>query len=159
MLGLQDELGVDVLSDANATGYWERSDRFDLALDLTAERRGVTALGVVVARWVKHLLGTDVEVEALRELRDVALTWYVGLDSFGTKIGDALWNGETIDEARRSHVVGLFRLTVRDKAAVIDRPADEQVYLILAMGPDRVLRVKPQNLLTGLPVRHVEPAT
>jgi hypothetical protein len=159
MLGLQDELGVDVLSDANATGYWERSDRFDLALDLTAERRGVTAVGVVVARWVKHLLGTDVEVEALRELRDVALTWYVGLDSFGTKIGDALWNGETIDEARRSHVVGLFRLTVRDKAAVIDRPADEQVYLILAMGPDRVLRVKPQNLLTGLPVRHVEPAT
>ena len=159
MLGLQDELGVDVLSDANATGYWERSDRFDLALDLTAERRGVTALGVVVARWVKHLLGTDVEVEALRELRDVALTWYVGLDSFGTKIGDALWNGETIDEARRSHVVGLFRLTVRDKAAVINRPADEQVYLILAMGPDRVLRVKPQNLLTGLPVRHVEPAT
>jgi hypothetical protein len=159
MLGLQDELGVDVLSDANATGYWERSDRFDLALDLTAERRGVTALGVVVARWVKHLLGTDVEVEALRELRDVALTWYVGLDSFGTKIGDALWHGETIDEARRSHVVGLFRLTVRDKAAVIDRPADEQVYLILAMGPDRVLRVKPQNLLTGLPVRHVEPAT
>jgi hypothetical protein len=159
MLGLQDELGVDVLSDANATGYWERSDRFDLALDLTAERRGVTALGVVVARWVKHLLGTDVEVEALRELRDVALTWYVGLDSFGTKIGDALWNGETIDEARRSHVVGLFRLTVRDKAAVIDRPADKQVYLILAMGPDRVLRVKPQNLLTGLPVRHVEPAT
>ena len=30
------------------------------------------------------------------------------------------------------------------------------VYLILAMSPDKVLRMKPQNLLTGLPVRNLE---
>jgi hypothetical protein len=154
MLGLPSALDVEVLCDDNAPGYWERSDRFDLALDLTAGRRGLAALGSVIARWVEHLLDIDVAVEPLPELRDVALTWYVGLDSFGTKIGDALWNGEEISEARRSHVVGLFRLIFRDPTVVIDRMADEPVYLILAMGPDRVLRMKPQNLLTGLPLRH-----
>ena len=93
---------IEVLSDDNAAGYWERSDRFDLALDLTAGRRGLAALGAVIARWVKHLLDIDVIVEPLNELRDVALAWYVGLDAYGTKIGDALWNGAEIDEATRS---------------------------------------------------------
>ena len=32
----------------------------------------------------------------------------------------------------------------------------DPVYLILAMSPDKVLRMKPQNLLTGLPVHNVE---
>ncbi len=159
MLGLQVAPDVGVLSDANAPGYWERSDRFDLALDLTAGRRGIAALGTVIVRWVKHLLDVDVAVEPLSELRDVALTWYIGLDSFGTRIGDALWNGEELDEARRSHVVGLFRLNFRKPHVVIERMASEPVYLILAMAPERVLRMKPQNLLTGLPVRRLETAT
>ena len=41
----------------------------------------------------------------------------------------------------------------RDPHVVIERMADEPVYLILAMTPEHVLRMKPQNLLTGLPVR------
>jgi hypothetical protein len=159
MLGLPEQLDIEVLSDANAIGYWERSDRFDLALDLTAGRRGLAALSTAIACWVKHLLDIDVAVEPVNELRDVMLAWYVGLDSFATKIGDALWNGEELDEARRSHVVGLFRLTFRDPTVVIDRMADDPVYLILAMAPDRVLRMKPQNLLTGLPVRLLETVT
>jgi hypothetical protein len=32
----------------------------------------------------------------------------------------------------------------------------EPVYLILAMTPDRIIRMKPQNLVTGLPVKHLE---
>jgi hypothetical protein len=32
----------------------------------------------------------------------------------------------------------------------------DPAYLILAMSPDKVLRMKPQNLLTGLPVRNLE---
>lgn len=159
IFGLPQSPDIEVLSDFNAEHYWRRSDRFDLALDLTVGRRGLTALGTVIVCWVKHLLGIDVCVEPLGELRDVALTWYVGLDSHGTKIGDALWRGEVIDEAMRSRVVGLFRLTFRDAAAVIEGMAGEAVYLILAMGPDNVLRMKPQNLITGLPVRQVESVT
>ena len=145
-----------MLTDDNAAGYWDRSDRFDLALDLTAGRRGLAALGAVIARWVKHLLDIDVVVEPLNGLRDVSLPWYVGLDANGTRIGDALWNGAELDEETRIGIVGLFRLTICDADIVIDRMAGEPVYLILAMTPDKVLRMKPQNLLTGLPIRRLE---
>jgi hypothetical protein len=56
-------------------------------------------------------------------------------------------------------VVGLFRLTFRDPAVMLDRVRGEAVYLILAATPDNLLRLKPQNLLTGLPIRHLESVT
>ncbi len=39
---------------------------------------------------------------------------------------------------------------------MIELPAGEPVYLILAITADKLLRVKPQNLVTGLPVRQRE---
>jgi hypothetical protein len=159
MLGLPERPDIEVLADANAASYWERSDRFDLALDLTVGRRGPAALATVIAHWVKHLLDIDVVVEPLDALRDVVLAWYVGLDANGTRIGDALWNGAEIDEATRGRVVGLFRLTFGDAEVVIEQMADQPVHLILAMAPDRVLRMKPQNLLNGLPIRQLESVT
>ena len=158
MFGLRGGADVEVLSAANAAGYWARSDRFDLALDLTAGRRGLAALGTALAYWVKHLLDVDIVIEPLDALRDAALSWYVGLDTYGTKIGDALWNGAPIDEATQSRVIALFRLTFRDASRVIERLVGEDVYLVLAMGADGVLRMKPHNLLTGLPLRTPEAA-
>jgi hypothetical protein len=153
MFSFSDGPTIEVLSDENAETYWQRSDGFDFALDLTSGRRGQSALGKVIALWIRHMLDIDVIVEPLTELRDVALTWYVGLDAAGTKIGDALWNGAEIDEATRARLVGLFRLTFRDAGIVIDRVGEEPVYLILAMTLDGGLRIKPQNLLVGLPLR------
>jgi Family of unknown function (DUF6352) len=158
MFGLPGGPDIEVLSDANAPGYWARSDRFDLAIDLTVGRRGLAALGTAVVYWVKHLINIEVIIEPLDALRDAALSWYVGLDAYATKIGDALWNGTPIDEVTQSRVVGLFRLSFRDASCVIKRLAGEDVYLILAMGADGVLRMKPHNLLTGLPVRSPEDA-
>jgi Family of unknown function (DUF6352) len=159
MLGLEKSTAIDVLTDENADSYWERSDRFDLALDLTAGRRGQAALAEVIARWVAHLLGVAVDVAPLVEVRDVTFTWYVGLDADGSKIGDALWNGEELDDARRERIVGLYRLRFDEMVASIEKLAGEPVYLILAMTPEHVLRVKPQNLVAGLPVRHLEAAS
>jgi hypothetical protein len=156
MLGLPAAAAVDVLNDDNAQTYWERSDRFDMALDLTAGRRGLAALGEVVARWVMHFQSVAVDVEPLVEARDVRLAWYVGFDAQGTKIGDALWNGEDLDEASRTRIVGLYRLTFRDAGVMLDKAKGEPIYLIMAMTPDGLLRLKPQNLLTGLPIRHLE---
>jgi hypothetical protein len=156
MFGLPAGPDIDVLSDANASDYWDRSDHFDFALDLTAGRRGLAGLAAVISCWVKHLLDLDVIVEPLNELSDVALAWYVGLDADGTKIGDALWNGAEIDVATRDKVVALFRLSFCDPGIVIERLSGESIYLILAMTPDKILRMKPQNLLTGLPVRGLE---
>lgn len=156
MLGLPAQAAIDVLNDDNAEQYWERSDRFDMALDLTAGRRGLAALGDVIARWIGHLLGIAVDVEPLTEARDVTLAWYVGLDAQGTKIGDDLWNGEDLDDATRQRVVGLYRLTFRDPGPVLDKARGEPIYLIMAMTPDGALRMKPQNLVTGLPIKHLE---
>jgi hypothetical protein len=159
MLGLPAASEIDVLSDANAQTYWDRSDLFDMALDMTAGRRSLAALGEVIAAWVFHMLSIEVDVEQLTEIRDINLTWYVGLDAEATKIGDALWNGEELDEAARSHIIGLYRLTFRDPGVVTEQIRGEPVYLLLAMTPDRVLRIKPQNLITGLPIRRLEAVT
>jgi hypothetical protein len=89
----------------------------------------------------------------------VPFTWYVGLDAAGTKIGDALWHGEALDDATRARIVGLFRLAFADPALAEARIGREPVYLILAMTPDQVLRMKPQNLVVGLPIRRLESVT
>ena len=156
MLGLPAAAEIDVLNDDNAGAYWERSDLFDMALDLTAGRRGVEALGEVVERWIKHLLAAEVNVEPLIEMREVPLTWYVGLDAEATRIGDTLWKGEDLDEASRGRVVAIYRLSFSDTMNVVERMKGEPVYVLAAMTADKVLRVKPQNLIVGLPVRNLE---
>jgi hypothetical protein len=156
MLGLEKSADIDVLADANAQAYFERSDAYDMALDLTAGRRGLAALAQVIARWVRHLLAVDAEVEALVELRNAPLSWYVGLDAEGTRIGDRLWGSEELDEATQARVAGLFRLNFTDRSMVAENVAGEPVYVIMAMTPEKVLRLKPQNLVAGLPVRHRE---
>ena len=156
MLGLPEHGNVDVINSDNAHSYWERSDRYDMAIDLTAGRDGLAALARAMQHWARHLLNVEVAIEPLPELRDVNWRWYVGLDAEATQIGDRLWNGDDIDEDTMRRVVGLFRLTFRDAEAMLERVRGEPVYLILAMSPDRTLRMKPQNLLMGLPVRQPE---
>ena len=156
LLGLERSAAIDVLSEGNAEQYFARSDAYDMALDLTAGRRGLASLAQVIERWLRHLLAVEVDVEPLTELRDARFTWYVGLDAEGTRLGDRLWRAEPLDEATNAQLVGLFRLKFRDRAIVMREVADEPVYLILAMSPDKILRMKPQNLLVGLPIRQPE---
>lgn len=153
MFGLPPADQVDVLDDANAASYFERSDRFDMALDLTAGRRGLAALGAVIERWVAHLLTADVAVEPAISLRDVALNWYVGLDAEATRLGDRLWHEGALGDDDGARIVGLYRLAFREPDRMLEQLAGEPVYLILAMTKDRMLRMKPQNLITGLPLR------
>lgn len=159
MLRTATETEFDVLSEENAADYWQRSDHFDMAFDLTASGRGPSALGQAMARWICHLLGIDVAIEPLRELQDARLTWYVGLDADATRLGDRLWHGEELDERSMGRVLALFRLTFADTSLTIETVQGEPVYLILAMTPDQKLRMKPQNLLTGLPIKRPEMAT
>jgi hypothetical protein len=159
MLGIPPEAEIDIMSDDNADHYFEHSDLFHVALDLTAGRRGIAALAEAMRRWIAHVLSVEVDIEPLTELREAKFTWYVGLDTEGSRIGDLLWNGEELDATTAARVVGLFRLTFRDPGLVIEKVRGEAVYLILAMTADKTLRFKPQNLVTGLPVRHLEAVT
>jgi hypothetical protein len=148
LLGLSGGAEMDVLDERNADSYWERSDRFDLGLDLSAGRRGLAALGEVISRWIRHLLALQATVLPLTEVHEVDLTWYVGLDAEATRLGDALWAGESLDELAKRRLVGLYQLDLASEPAPI--------YLILAMSPQMTLYLKPQNLLTGLPLGELE---
>jgi Family of unknown function (DUF6352) len=159
MLGAHTGAEVDVLSEENADSYWRRSDQFDLALDFTGGTRGPAALAEAIRRWISHLLAVGVTIEPLTALRDAKLTWYVGLDAEATRMGDRLWHGEALDEHTASRVLALFQLTFPDAGVVVDAVGREPVYLILAMTSDQLVRMKPQNLLTGLPIKHLEAAT
>ena len=153
MLGLDPGPNVDILGADNSDIYWDRSDLFDTALDLTAGREGLAALARVMEIWLRHLLSLEVTIEPLTEMRDVNLAWYVGLDAEGTRIGDALWNGDDLDETGHARVVGLFRMTFADPSVTIEKVGSEPVFLILAMNGDKLMRMKPQNFVTGLPLR------
>jgi hypothetical protein len=156
LLGLPSTTEIDMLSDANAGSYWQRSDRFDMALDIAAGQRGLAALGNVVTRWISHLLAIDVAVEPVAELHNTPWSWYVGLDSEGTRIGDSIWNGNDLDDVTRAKLVGLFRLTFLDPADMTEKVRGEPVYILAAATADDILRLKPQNLVTGLPIRQTE---
>jgi Family of unknown function (DUF6352) len=156
LLGVPTAAEAEILSEANAGSYWTRSDRFDMALDLTSGRRGAAALGEVMTRWISHLLAIDVAIEPLSELRDVAFSWYVGLDAEASRIGEALWNGDRLDDATRARLVGLYRLTFADPLLMMAKVRGEPVYLLAATTADDLLRLKPQNLIVGLPIHHEE---
>ena len=156
MLGIPQAADIDVMNDDNAGFYFEHSDQFHVALDLSGGQRGQRALAEVMMRWVRHLLAIDVEIEPFNEAKNASLRWYIGLDAEGTVIGNRLWKGEDIDEMQSRRIVGLFRLTLRDPSNVLDELKDQPVYLILAMGADMVLRFKPQNLIAGLPLQMVK---
>jgi hypothetical protein len=148
--------GFNMLSEATAENYWEQSDRFDMALDLSPSGRGMAALGEVIARWLAHLLAIDVVVEPVAALQNLPWNWYVGLTSEATHIGDAIWRGDDFADAVRAQLVGILRLAFLDPADMIEKVRDEPVYLLLAMTADEVLRMKPQNLLAGLPILEAE---
>ena len=143
---------LDVLLEENAPTYWQRSDRFDMALDLSVGRPGLDALCRVLEAWVAHMLGVAVQIAPVGTIRDERWSWHVGLDAEASAILDDLYRGAGLDEARLRQVLSLFRLEFRDSAAMRSDLAGRPVYLGLAMTSDHRLRLKPQNLLVNLPL-------
>jgi hypothetical protein len=144
---------MDVLNHENAAFYFLRDELYSFALDLTPGREGVRALADVLARWVRHLAGVDVTIEPAERLEDDAWRWHVGLDVDSTAMLNALYRGEEVAPADLERMVALFRLEFADRSDAVDAMAGRPVYLGLACRPDRSLKLKPQNLLTGLPLR------
>ena len=143
---------MDVMDDDNAWTYWSQSDAHAMVLNLGGNAKAREALCRVIERWVVHLLGAAVKVEPVASMEDRDWRWFVGLDSEGTRIGNALWNGETPGGNAAERIVALMRMTFEDLRFVDERVGDKPVYLILAMDADKIVRLKPQNLVAGLPL-------
>ncbi|WP_395055795.1 DUF6352 family protein [Polaromonas sp.] len=160
---------MQVLSDSNAPDYWANSERHSFLLDLTHEinndlshglvftltraRSGLKALARVLEKWVQHFLGVAVTIRPLQKVDDEAWRWHVGLDIDATALLNDLYEGSDVAPERMQRLVSLFRLDFADPQEMRADVAGKPVYLGLMMNADRVLRVKPQNLLVNLPLR------
>jgi predicted nucleic acid-binding protein len=143
---------MDVMDDDNAWTYWSRSDAHAMAMNLGGNPKARAGLCGTIERWIAHLLGLTVRVETVPSIEDRDWRWFIGLDSEGTQIGNALWNGAVLDGESAKRIVALMRLHIDDVRLVDERVGTRPVYLIMAMGADKVVRLKPQNLLVGLPL-------
>ena len=146
------QVELDVLNADNAAQYWDRSDRFDMVLDLTFGREGLDALCRVLEQWVAHFFDLKVSVQPAQSIKDEHWVWHIGLDATASGILNDLYNGKEVDEDRLARLVSLFRLEFADPQAMLPRVAGRPVYLAVAMAEDNSVRLKPQNLLVNLPV-------
>ncbi|MFM9973681.1 MAG: DUF6352 family protein [Beijerinckiaceae bacterium] len=152
MFGEQAAKDLDILIGDNSEGYKARSDAFDMVLDFGFDKEARGALGAVMERWIGHLTGLVVKIRPMPEIHDKNWVWFIGLDQEGTRLGNQLWKGKDIAEADRARVVALYEMTLADEARLLPSVGKSPIYLILAMGEDRIIRMKPQNLIAGLPL-------
>ena len=146
------QVELDVLNAENAGQYWDRSDGFDMVLDLTFGREGLDALCRVLEQWVQHFFDLKVSVQPAQSVKDEHWVWHIGLDATASAILNDLYNGKEIEEESLARLISLFRLEFADSQAALPRVQGRPVYLALAMAQDNSVRLKPQNLLVNLPV-------
>lgn len=144
---------LDILDDANAEGYFARSDAFDMVLEFGMGGAGRRGLAVAITAWVRHILAIEVEIEPVDRVEDENWTWFVGLDAEASRIGNALWTGSALDAEQADRILALFRLSFANQSEVRPEVGARPVWLILAMSADGIVRMKPQNLIAGLPLR------
>ncbi|WP_439575079.1 DUF6352 family protein [Phreatobacter sp.] len=152
MMGNDPVADLEVMTDENAGTYWSRSDAFSMVMNLGGSPRAREALARVIETFVGHLLGVTVAVEPIERIDDADWRWFVGLDAEATAIGNRLWKGETVGPEDTARICALFRLTFADPRDADPKMAGKPVYLIAALSDDMMLRMKPQNLVAGLPL-------
>jgi hypothetical protein len=145
------KVDLDVLDRANAALYWERESRHDTVISLTYGRPALEALCGVLEAWVAHFLSVKVQVRPIRKIDEAPWAWHVGLDAESTAILNELWSGAQIEQGRMRNVLTLFALQFEEPAAMRADICGRTVYLALSCA-EGVVKMKPQNLLTNLPL-------
>lgn len=147
------KVDLDVLDRANAALYWGRESRHDTVISLTYGRAALDALCRVIESWVAHFHAVEVKVSPLRRIEEAHWAWHIGLDAESTEILNELWAGSQVDAGRMRNIVALFSMRFADPALMRESVAGRPVYLALSVNEAQVVRMKPQNLLTNLPLR------
>ena len=145
-------VNLDVLDRDNASLYWQRESRHDTVISLSYGDAAPEALGRVIEAWIAHFQAVAVSVHPIRAIEEERWAWHIGMDAESTAILNDLWRGNDVDAGRMRRILALFRLEFPDAGAMRADVAGRPVYLAIAANDDDVVRVKPQNLLTNLPV-------
>ncbi len=146
------EVSLDVMTEENCSLYWERSDQFDMAVDFRFTQPAQDAFGQVIQQWIHHFLKVETRITAVKSVKDEKWSWHVGCDAESTRIMNALYEGKTLSEDKLYRLLALYRLEFLEYSEIMDTMRNKPVYLGLAMNADRKLVMKPQNLLTNLPL-------
>jgi hypothetical protein len=147
------DVTLDVMTEENKAQYWERSDRFDMAVDFRFTQPAPDALGRVIEAWILHFHQVRTRVQAVQSIRDERRSWHIGCDAEATRILNALYNGEDVSEAELYRILALYRLEFLNADDAMDSLKGKPIYLALAMNDEKKLVFKPQNLLTNLPLQ------
>ena len=145
------KVDLDVLDKANAAIYWERESRHDTVISVTYGRPALDALCRVIEGWVFHFLGLKVQVKPVRKIDEPKWAWHVGLDAESTAILNQLWSGGEVEPGRMRNILAIFALQFDDPSAMRADIRGRTVYLALSC-EDGVVKMKPQNLLSSLPL-------
>ena len=143
---------LDVMDEENAWTYWSRSDANSMVMNLGGNPKAREGLATSVAGWINHLTGLEAKVEPIARIEDQDWRWFIGLDPEATRIGNALWRGESISAADQDKIVALLKLEIGAGEGIVEDMRGKPIYLLLAVDGDRILRMKPQNLIAGLPL-------
>jgi hypothetical protein len=144
-------VNMDVLSHENAPLYWFSENRYNYVLDLTHGGAGVDALATNLAAWVRHFTGSAVTITPQVRIDDEHWRWHVGLDVESSAILNDLYNDVEVEAERLARLVALFRLDFQRDEDMRADVAGMPAWLAAAVTPERVLKLKPQNLLVNLP--------
>lgn len=136
---------LDVMSEANAWTYWSRSDAHVMAMNWGGDPRAREGLAAAITAFLRHLLGLKASITPLTAVSEVEFHWFVGLDADATALGNALWRG---DRPALDRLIGLFRIDFTDAGP---HAPGGPVWLLMALSQSGNLRLKPQNLVAGLP--------
>jgi hypothetical protein len=145
------KVDLDVLDRANAAIYWERESRHDTVISLTHGRPALDALCGVMQAWIFHFFNVLTRIKPIRKIDEPRWAWHIGLDAESTAILNQLWAGGEIDQGRMRNILAIFALQFDDPSAMRSDIQGRTVYLALSC-EDGVVRMKPQNLLTSLPL-------
>jgi len=147
---------LDVLDAASHADYWRRDERFDTVLSLNRSHAGCAAFCRVLEAWIGHFHRAQVAIEPVADIPDEDWVWHAGLDAEASAMLNAIYNGGQPDTERMKRIIGLYRMEFRNPADMQAALAGKPVFLGLAMTPDNLLRMKPQNLLVNLPLARRE---
>ena len=105
-----------------------------------------------MTRWIAHLTGLEATIEPVSRFEAGDWRWFVGLDGEGSAIGDRLWRGEPA-AGDGERIAALFSARLAPDPRLDQATAGAPFPLILGMTAAKTLRMKPQNLIFGLPWR------
>ena len=146
----EQNVDIDILIESSADNYWERSDRFDTSIDIAFTKPALDGLARVIEKWIYHFLMINVSVSPLQKIEDEKWSWHIGLDSESSNILNKLYNGNEMSESELKQILCLFKL--ESEEGFIKEMQNKPVYLALSMNNDSIVKCKPQNLLTNLPL-------